>query len=199
MPKIKLSKSVVAKLPHPKTGQVFYWDTATQGFGLRVGTETKVYIVQGRANGRSVRFSIGSSDHFTAEKARNEANDKMVELRQGRDLNAVKHNQRIGTVTLKKAFQDFLDARDLKSRTISDYTKQMNGYFKDWQNKQITDISRDMCWRRFKLLGDKHGHAQANQSFRFLRSLFNFCIGEYDDSEGRSLLKENPVLKISQT
>ena len=90
MPKIKLSKSVVAKLPHPKTGQVFYWDTATQGFGLRVGTETKVYIVQGRANGRSVRFSIGSSDHFTAEKARNEANDKMVELRQGRDLNAVK-------------------------------------------------------------------------------------------------------------
>jgi integrase len=199
MPKLKLSKSVVAKLSYPKTGQVFYWDTVTQGFGLRVGAGSKVYIIQGRANGRSVRFSIGSSDYFTAEKARNEAKDKMVELGKGKNLNAIKRNQRMGTVTLEKAFNDFLDTRELKPRTISDYTKQMNGYFKDWQRKQIADISRDMCGRRHKLLGDKHGHAQANQSFRFLRSLFNFCIGEYDDSEGKSLLKENPVLKISQT
>tara|TARA_B100000315_G_C14529505_1_gene565455 strand:+ start:226 stop:1404 length:1179 start_codon:yes stop_codon:yes gene_type:complete len=199
MPRIKLSKSVVAKLPHPNTGQVFYWDTTTQGFGLRVGAESKVYIVQRRANGRSVRFSIGDADHFTAEQARNVANAKMIELREGKDLNAIKRNQRIGAVTLAKAFHDFLEARDLRPRTIDDYTKQMNNYFKDWQRKQITDISRDMCGKRHKLLGKNSGHAQANQSFRFLRSLFNFSIGEYDDSEGNPLVKDNPVLKISKT
>ena len=199
MPKLKLSKSVVEKLPNPKTGQVFYWDTETQNFGLRVGAGSKVYIVQGRANGRSVRFSIGSSDHYTTETARKKAKSKIVEMGDGKDLNLLKQNRNSGIVILDRAFQNFLSTRDLKPRTVMDYQKQMNSYFKDWKDKRITDISKDMCCKRHKLLGKNSGHAQANQSFRFLRSLFNFCIAEYEDSEGHSILRGNPVTKISTT
>lgn len=198
MPKLKLSKSVVEKLPNPKTGQVFYWDTEIKNFGLRVGAESKVYIVQSRANGRSVRFSIGSSDHYTTETARKEAKSKIVEMANGKDLNLLKQNKNSGIVTLNRAFQSFLSTRDLKPRTVMDYKKQMNGYFKDWKDKRITDISKDMCCKRHKLLGEKSGHAQANQSLRFLRSLFNFCIAKYEDSEGHSVLRDNPVTKLSQ-
>jgi integrase len=34
---------------------------------------------------------------------------------------------------------------------------------------------------------------------RFLRALFNFAIAQYEDSAGHSILRENPVARITQT
>jgi len=34
---------------------------------------------------------------------------------------------------------------------------------------------------------------------RFLRALFNFAAGQYEDSKGCSLFTENPVKRLSQT
>ena len=34
---------------------------------------------------------------------------------------------------------------------------------------------------------------------RVLRALFNFAMGQYEDAQGRSLIAENPVKRISQT
>lgn len=48
-------------------------------------------------------------------------------------------------------------------------------------------------------LGDKKGKAYANLSMRLLRALFNFAAGKYEDRQGRSLVTENPVKRLSQT
>ncbi|MCH7650114.1 MAG: hypothetical protein IIA63_03020 [Nitrospinae bacterium] len=62
------------------------------------------------------------------------------------------------------------------------------------------DISRDMVSTRHKKLGESMGEAQANQHFRFLRSLLNFCAGYYEDPvDGGPLIKSNPIDRISQT
>lgn len=34
---------------------------------------------------------------------------------------------------------------------------------------------------------------------RVLRALFNFAAGQYENAEGRSLILENPVKRLSQT
>lgn len=34
---------------------------------------------------------------------------------------------------------------------------------------------------------------------RFVRALFNFAAGQYEDSKGQSLIAENPVKRLSQT
>lgn len=34
---------------------------------------------------------------------------------------------------------------------------------------------------------------------RLLRALFNFAAGQYEDSQGKSLITENPVKRLSQT
>lgn len=41
--------------------------------------------------------------------------------------------------------------------------------------------------------------AQANLTMRFVRALFNFAAGQYEDSKGQSLIIENPVKRLSQT
>ena len=68
MPKLKLTKSGVDKLPYytsspqqPKKNQELFWDTELIGFGLRVTETSKTYIVEKRVNRRTVRARIGGS------------------------------------------------------------------------------------------------------------------------------------------
>jgi len=56
-----------------------------------------------------------------------------------------------------------------------------------------------MIAKRHTKLGEENGEAWANLSMRVLRALFNFAAGKYEDSQGRSLIPENPVKRLSQT
>lgn len=47
----KLTKSLIDSIPYPETGQVFYRDAELKGFGLRVGTGSKVYVAEGKVDG----------------------------------------------------------------------------------------------------------------------------------------------------
>lgn len=55
-----------------------------------------------------------------------------------------------------------------------------------------------MIAKRHSLRGEK-SHARANSAMRLLRALFNFAAGEYEDAQGRSLVLENPVKRLSHT
>ena len=50
MPKLKLTKRAIERLPapHPSGRQVLYWDTELRGFGVLVSgtTNAKTYVVQ---------------------------------------------------------------------------------------------------------------------------------------------------------
>jgi len=199
MPKTKLSKSIVAKIPLLEKGQIICWDSSMPGFGLRVGAQKKVYIAQKRVAGRTVRVSIGDADQIGTEQARKMAVEAIYKMTTGQDVNASKRSERSQKITLQKAFDDFLENRTLKPRTVKDYSKSMGNAFKDWRNKRVTDITRNMVSIRHKKLGREMGPAQANLHFRFLRSLLEFCVGNYENAEGEPLLGSNPVKVISQT
>jgi hypothetical protein len=49
MPTIHLTKRTVLSLDHPERGQVLFRDNKLRGFGLRVGTRSKVYFAEGQA------------------------------------------------------------------------------------------------------------------------------------------------------
>ena len=87
MPKIKLTKSGVEKLPyflppldHPKKNQELYWDTELAGFGLRVTGASKTYIAEKRVNGRTVRTRIGRHNQLPTDQARKMAQQLIHEL-----------------------------------------------------------------------------------------------------------------------
>jgi integrase len=100
---------------------------------------------------------------------------------------------------LQETFDAYLKARKaLKPLTILDYTRLMKQAFSDWQNKPLLDITKDMVAKRHFDYGQR-SPARANSAMRFLRALFNFAAGEYEDAEGRSLILENPVKRLSHT
>ena len=206
MPKLKLTKSGVDKLPyfqssldHPRKNQELFWDTELAGFGLRVTRASKTYIVEKRVNRRTVRARIGRHNQIPTDRARKMAQKLIYEMTDGKDVNARKKAIQGESITLQQAYDEFLEKRDLKERTIWDYQRAMDISFKTWKRKRIIDVTREMVSRHYTKLGDQIGKAQANQSMRFLRSLINFAAGQYENGDGKPLIKDNPVSIITQT
>ena len=206
MPKLKLTKSGVDKLPYfealpdyPKKNQELFWDTELAGFGLRITRASKTYIVEKRVNRRTVRARIGRHNQIPTDKARKIAQKLIYEMTEGKDVNARKKAIQGESVTLQQAYDEFLEKRELKERTVWDYQRAIDISFKNWKRKRIVDITREMVSRHHKKLGDQIGKAQANQSMRFLRSLINFAAGQYEDGDGKPLIPLNPISIINQT
>lgn len=196
---IKLTKTAVEKISLPEKGQAFYWDADLPGFGLRVGTKSKAFICERRIDGKTVRVTLGKHPVLTAPLARKMAQETLGVMVRGINPTAEKQERKAKAVTLGQVFDDFMASRSLKPRTAYDYNRVMEVAYGDWQKKSIVSISKDMVERRHKKIGEERGASYANLAARTLRSVLNFAGGKYENVQGRSILPENPVTRLSQT
>ena len=196
-----LNKTTLERLPSPEAGYQIHWDEKLAGFGVRVTpTGAKSFIFQKRINGKEKRITIGRFGELTAEQGRKEAVKLAGQIATGTDPIAEKKEKELKAVTLADAFADYLSTRkDLKPKTLKDYERVIGTAFADWRGKPLLSITKDMIGKRHTRLGEENGEAWANLSMRVLRALFNFAAGQYEDSQGRSLITENPVKRLSQT
>lgn len=200
MKSIKLTKSVVNKAKSPKDkDQAFIRDVELKGFALRITARgVKSFIVETTIGNKVRRMTIGRYGKLTAENARNEAKKILGNIASGGDPIAERKQARAKSVTLKEVFTDYLKARkSLKPSTVYDYERVMKESFADWGNKPLLDITKDLVAKRHSKLGEA-SEARANLSMRVLRALFNFAITQYEDVQGRALIADNPVKRLSQ-
>lgn len=197
---MRLTKTNIDALPIPEKAYKIYRDDSLIGFGLQVlPSGKKTFIVETRINNKSRRKKIGAYGTLTPEQGRNEAKKFLGKVATGIDPIAQKKEQDTSSVTLQEVYETYLVVRkDLKANTLSDYRSHMNNTFKEWAKRPLANIRRDMISKKHKQVGAKHP-ARANGAMRFLRAIFNFAAGQYENAEGRSLFPENPVSRLSQT
>ena len=94
------------EIPLTEQGQILYRAALLTGFGLRVGTRSKAYFVEGQVNRRTVRTTIGRADLFSPEVARRKA----LSILGGNNPNAAKQQLAAGGITLADAFTTFFEA-----------------------------------------------------------------------------------------
>ncbi|MDH5633988.1 MAG: site-specific integrase [Gammaproteobacteria bacterium] len=201
----RLNKSFVDTLSTPAPGpggkktQRFFRDSALPGFGLRITSGgAKSFIVEKRIAGKVKRITLGRYGHLTVEQARIEAQKLLGEVATGKDPIKEKQAKRARGVTLKEAFDSYLQTRkDLKPLTIHDYTRSIEGPFKDWQNRALANITKDMVELRHRELGQR-SPARANNAMRLLRAIFNHAQAKYEDENGNPIITVNPIDRISQ-
>lgn len=195
----KLTKNFIDSIPLPDEGQIFFRDSQLKGFGLRVGSKSKVYFAESKINNKTVRFTIGHHGIFTPEQARAEARSILGMMARGVNPNDVEKAKKAKSVTLSEVYSAYLKARgSLKPRTIYDYDRFMKTHFLEWNNKPITEISKDLIERKHREIGER-SEAQANLAMRFMRALFNFAQGQYEDTNGDPIIADNPTKRLSQT
>ncbi|ABA58698.1 Phage integrase [Nitrosococcus oceani ATCC 19707] len=194
----KLTKTVVDRLPAPTRGQAFYWDSALPCFGVRVSAGgVKSFVIQKRIQGREKRITLGKYGHLTLMQARKEAARLLGEIAVGRNPLAEKAQAKLRAVTLGEALEHYLTSRPLKARTIQGTRHTMGKCFSDWMKRPLTSITRDKVAARHKQLGTA-SKSHANLAMRYLRAVFNFAMADYTDNEGRPVIADNPVNRLSE-
>lgn len=204
---MKINKSNVEALPIPlvkeagKTAQKRYYDDNIKGFGVRVTSGgTRAFFVEKSIKNKLCRITLGRYPELTAEMAKNEAKKLLGQIAMGIDPIAEKRTAQMREVTLNEVFNDYIQVRkSLKKTTITNYKQILSKAFTNWGNKPLVSITKDKIAKHHEKLGDAHGEAYANLAMRVLRALFNFAAGQYEDSQGKSLITENPVKRLSQT
>lgn len=199
---MKLTKTKVESLQIPPTSAAFFWDDELRGFGVKIMPSGKrTYIVQGRANGKSVRATLGAHGVLTCDEARKRAMSTLLGFSNGVNPRDTKKRNKAAAVTLGEIAEQYIKERRTKKggalseRTKQDIRKHIEKSFSDWKSAPIVKITRDKCSAKFSTLSER-SEAQANQAFRYLRALINFAQ-EAHRIDDAPLILENPVKVIS--
>jgi integrase len=193
MPNLRLTRHAVDAIPFSQSGQVFYRDTLLPGFGLRVGTKSKVYFAEKQVQRRTCRVTVGRADLFAPEIARKKALALLGEMAEGRNPNREKKREVVTKLTLAGAFDDFFGARPhLSPHTVENYSRSARLYLKGWHKKPINEITRQMVLKRHQQLSEEVGKTTANGVMRHLRSVYNFAAATHDE------FPPNPVQILTQ-
>jgi len=194
----KLTKSFVEKVPFEKAGQTFYRDSELLGFGLRVGKSAKVYYAEAKLHGKTVRKSIARHNVVSLDEARSQAKSYLAEISRGKNPHDEEKARKAKLVTLSEVLENYIEARgNLQRSTIQDYRHTFDAYLNDWLNKPAIEISKDMVELKFRKISQK-STSQANKTMRNFRAVMNYAIMKYEDSNGDSIFRHNPVIRITQ-
>lgn len=193
--KEKLTKDVIKRLPAPDSGQYIVWDSEQKGFGVRITKGSKTLIAEHRVNGKTCRVPIHEFD--SVDDARTKAGVLRGEMKEGIHPNEQKRAKRAQGITLREIWSDYKAIHDLRPKTLSIYEDALRLSFPDWLDRQVRTISKDDVEKRFLLI-IKRGKSTAHQAMRVLRCLLNHARGKFEDADGRSILPENPVARLTQ-
>ena len=193
MPSAKLSQRYVDGLK-PTEKMVSIFDTGLTGFGVYTKGNAKTYFVQARAGKKLIKTTIGKASTFSLEDARKEAKTLLAQMAKGEDPVAKKRDEAVKSMTLEKAFEQYLSTRTLKASSVASYDKLLSLHMNDWLKKPIGLLTKDMTAQRHKKVGETAGEATANNLMRVFRAVYNFARSMSDDA-----IAENPVKRLTQT
>ncbi len=187
-------------LPLPSKGKrSIYYDSDVKDLALRLtSTETKTFLTIKRVNGKKVFTTLGHFPDMTIPQARKQARTVLNIISDGINPNSKAKEDKLKKITLNQVLEDYITSRgtNLKANTTTNYLYTFNGYLKDWGNKELLSINRDMVEKRHRKI-TKQSPTRANTTMRLLRALFNYAIGEYEDAKSNPIILHNPVSRLS--
>lgn len=185
MEKIKLTKTIVEKLPYANKGkQVDYYDSELDGFGLRVSHTGKKYFVRRLIGIKRTRVMIGSHPIKTAEKARGEAIILLGSMESGIDPNKQKREK----VKLEKVLSQALTIPELITDYIVKHAKPSKKSWQDderilkkdalvkWSKHKAIEITKRDVVLLLESIVERGSPGSANNNFKIIRKMFRFAV-----------------------
>lgn len=208
MPKLKLTKNEINKIPSPASGQVDYFDTDLKGFALRVSPDykdkktdklmkgAKTFFVQvdvfDPATGKykTRKGKIGLHGEYTPEQARAKAPDIMKRLKEGKDADDA------SIPTLRGLYERYIKDKPLATTTLLAYKFHIPPKFESWLDlplpKLATMLTPEVVIDRYQQILEGSGSGAAHNAFKCLQSIVNYGMVLYPQH-----VTGNPVKIIS--
>jgi integrase len=197
---MKFDKRSLDKLPLTKQGQVDYFDTATPGLGIRVGTTSKTFFVKADVRDatkpkgyRTVKKTLGRYGDITLEEAR-----KMLEGREEEkdgkrtfvpgarlELKAGPVADNGAGVTLRDMLKFYFlekkrqDGKPFKPATVKGYSRIIERHFETWLTLPLPEIARltpEKVIERHRQIEVNSGAYGARNAFVMLTAIVNYAL-----------------------
>lgn len=207
---VSLTKTLLEKLPTPKSGQAFYrhgselpeeagggiLDARVPGFAVRVtAAGSKAFVLERRVKGKTMRKKVCRVGELPLEQAFKRAEALVGEIAAGKDLRAEKKRAEAAGLTLEKAFQGYRDTRDLRPLTVRDVNTVLKD-LADWKDRPLRDLTPDAVQKKHRQLSER-SPARANLTMRYLRAAWNHALEATAEPDGTHVLPPNPVRRLS--
>lgn len=176
---------------------MFFWDTELKGYGLKVTSQKKIFIVQARVSGKLRRVTLGTYGVLTPKLAKDMAKDELVKLTKGIDPSVERKKHEAQAVTIEQVVMSYLKAKTLKPLSIKDINTHLDFNFEEWKNKPMSLLTRAGVKNKFMEISNR-SPAQANQAMRVLRALWNYAVAEYRYPDDTTVFGDNPVSILSE-
>jgi integrase len=186
--RLKLDRDTITKLT---PGDAFAWDTELAGFGLRRQRKRCTYVAQYRANGRTRRVTIGSTERLTPAQAREGARKILARVALGEDPQDEKAAQRTAAErTFAKVVDAYLAVKRSELRPTSFKVTQLyltGSYFRPLHTRGIGEIEHPDIAARLSAIARNHSATTAGAARRAISALFTWAMEE-------GWAKANPVV-----
>jgi integrase len=159
------------------------FDSQVSGLGLRITpTGKKIFIAQAYVARRKRRITIGYSPDISLSRARLEAQQTLIAMRQGIDPTADRKARlrasAARTVTIRELSARWLTEfaiPKLKPRTVSDYRQLLDRHILPFLgNLTVAEIDHGQIERRHREM--KSTPRRANYAISVLRALLSFAV-----------------------
>jgi integrase len=192
-----------------------YKDIKLPGFLVDIGASGKniSYRVNGRIkNGKTLTITIGKHGVYNATEAREEAAKKLRLMKEGIDPRALLHEMQKESaeieqkqtiedlrksLTVRAVFEQWSEDSQNKPDTKKLYRQVIFKHLKDWLDKPMSEITVDMVVTRYDQVA-KQTVSSAGNTFRALRSIYNWLIIQYEEKLTEPIIDKNPVLTLSR-
>lgn len=172
-------------------GDIFYRDIKLTGFGVKQQRNKVSYIVETKVNGKNYRKVIGNTAVMSNSVAREKAKKFLGDMAAGINVIELEKENKLKTITLAEAFNDYMGARKHEEKTAKEYKRIMNVYFNDWKNKPLNGITDEMVEDFYKR-GEKTPY-MTNRTVTLLSAIYNYAMVKYKKGDKR-IIKNNPCL-----
>jgi hypothetical protein len=187
---MKFTKPTIAGLHLPKDKpEVFFWDDALPGFGIRVRKSgARRFIVQYREGGGATRrVVLGDPSLVALDKARDRARTLLSEVRLGADPQGDKVKAR-NAITFSKIVNSYLAAvgSSFRTGTLDAVRRHLQVHSKALHNKPAGLIQRADIAALLAGVASERGPVAANRVRASLSALWTWAVME-------GVLETNPV------
>lgn len=197
---MKITKTAVDRMSYAKSAKAadYRWDEQLKGFGVRVyPSGRRAFVITYRTDTGTKRFlTLGDYGELTADQARRLAQDKLADVRHGKDPQAERKEKRLELSVEELAVRYLEHVKQHKRSWKNDEQRLRDHVLPTLGKTKLSEITLNQLQRLHAKIrarkhpGDHEHPATANRVAALVRHMFNVA-GKW------SLLERNPAAHLT--
>lgn len=200
MPRARLTRLAVERLPIPEKDTITVWDERLPGFGVRVSAKgRRTWVAMYRVSGKAVMETLGTYPTMELDEAREKARRSINQAREGVNSHAERRQAEQAEQAPTFTFSDLVQQYDrfhltsIRATSRVEMLRRLKAPMAAWQGRGADSIKKPDINRLLDGIAERGARSEAAQVLGALKTLYRWGIAHAHDENGEDRLERNPT------